>query len=601
MKRALNIAPGCDLPLDAITQTFALLAVRGAGKTNTAAVMAEEMYTARLPFVVIDPVGSWYGLRARADGSKGEGLAIPIFGGRHGDAPLERTGGQLLADLVVDQRLTCVLDVSELSEGDKIRFLIDFAERLYRRNTQPLHLFLEEADDYAPQRPMREQARLLGAWQNIVRRGRSRGLGITMITQRSAVLNKDVLTQIETLFVMRTTSPQDRKAIEAWVALQGGAADMLKTLPALESGEAWIWSPSWLQTFKRVRVRRRWTFDSGATPKSGSSSKPATLADVDLGAIRAAMAETLERAKLEDPKALRAELARRETRIGELQRQLEAKAKPTEKRVEVSVLTAKDRAELERMAKRLEAAADKGVRAADSVRAAAAELEDKVREPVRAANGLAGVLRAALAAPVQVEGQGKRLSSTRPQTSEPERPTAGKPVVEAVRRTPSTSSSSNGHTSLGNSGLRRILVALVQAGKPLTPSQIAIRTSIARRGGTFRTYVGKLITDGLAARAGDRLVATTEGQRALGDQVEALPMGRELLEHWLGELGSSGASRMLRAVADAYPLCLTREELAAATEIAIGGGTFRTYLGKLKTLELVRELDGKLELGEDLA
>ena len=44
---------------DAVTQTFGILAVRGSGKSNTAAVMAEGMAKAKLPFVVIDPVGNW--------------------------------------------------------------------------------------------------------------------------------------------------------------------------------------------------------------------------------------------------------------------------------------------------------------------------------------------------------------------------------------------------------------------------------------------------------------------------------------------------------------------------------------------------------------
>ena len=33
--------------------------------------------------------------------------------------------------------------------------------------------------------------------EDLVRRGRARGLGITLITQRPAVLNKDVLTQVD--------------------------------------------------------------------------------------------------------------------------------------------------------------------------------------------------------------------------------------------------------------------------------------------------------------------------------------------------------------------------------------------------------------------
>ncbi|HET7910018.1 MAG TPA: hypothetical protein VFL19_04870, partial [Nitrospira sp.] len=61
-------------------------------------------------------------------------------------------------------------------------FLLKFAQRLYEKNEDPLHLFLEEADDYIPQKPMRDEAQLLRAWENIVRRGRARGLGMTIIT-----------------------------------------------------------------------------------------------------------------------------------------------------------------------------------------------------------------------------------------------------------------------------------------------------------------------------------------------------------------------------------------------------------------------------------
>ncbi|MEO8679231.1 MAG: DUF87 domain-containing protein [Vicinamibacterales bacterium] len=150
--RALRLAKDLALPLDAVSRTFGILAVRGAGKSNTAAVMAEEMFAAGLPFVVIDPVGSWYGLRSSADGTA-PGLPIPIFGGKHGDVPLERGAGELIADLIVEKRLTCVLDLSRAdSETAKKQFLLAFATRLYQKNENPLHLFLEEADDYIPVR-----------------------------------------------------------------------------------------------------------------------------------------------------------------------------------------------------------------------------------------------------------------------------------------------------------------------------------------------------------------------------------------------------------------------------------------------------------------
>jgi DDE superfamily endonuclease/Helicase HerA, central domain len=114
MSANLKLAPGLAIPAARVgTQTFRILAKRGAGKSNAAAVMAEEMFADGVPFVVVDPVGSWWGLRSSADG-KHEGLPIPILGGHHGDVPLARGRAELVADLIVDENLSCVLDVSSL-------------------------------------------------------------------------------------------------------------------------------------------------------------------------------------------------------------------------------------------------------------------------------------------------------------------------------------------------------------------------------------------------------------------------------------------------------------------------------------------------------
>ena len=67
MSRMLKLASDLSLPLTAVTETFGVLAARGAGKSNLAAVLAEQMFDAGLPFVVVDPVGSWFGLRAGAE------------------------------------------------------------------------------------------------------------------------------------------------------------------------------------------------------------------------------------------------------------------------------------------------------------------------------------------------------------------------------------------------------------------------------------------------------------------------------------------------------------------------------------------------------
>ena len=74
------------LPLDLVTRTLAIIGIRGSGKTVAATVLAEEMCEAGLPWVALDPVGVWWGLRVNPDGTPG-GYPVVVLGGEHADLP----------------------------------------------------------------------------------------------------------------------------------------------------------------------------------------------------------------------------------------------------------------------------------------------------------------------------------------------------------------------------------------------------------------------------------------------------------------------------------------------------------------------------------
>lgn len=298
---SLHIAHDLSLPLDAVTNTFGIIGVRGAGKTFTAKKVAEQMLKQGNHIICIDPVGVWHGLRSSADGKR-PGLSILVLGGEHGDIAIDHTQGAKVAELVVEQRCSVVLDLSDMRKGQAVTFLTAFCETLYRlkaRQREALHIFMDEADVYAPQTTVKYGAdggnpeRLLGSVEDLVRRGRSRGIGITLISQRPAKLNKNVLTQIETLFALRITSPQDRAAIKAWAEGNGTKEQqdtMLGSLASLKTGQAWVWSPNFLDVFKQVRIDRIETFDSSSTPEVGQQVKVAVAsASIDLEKIRAAL------------------------------------------------------------------------------------------------------------------------------------------------------------------------------------------------------------------------------------------------------------------------------------------------------------------------
>lgn len=566
----MQIAPNLTLPIDAATGTFAILATKGAGKSNAAVVTAEEMYDAGVPWVAIDPKGDWWGLRSSSDG-KGPGLPIIVFGGRHGDLPLEPTAGSLIADLVLEQRITCVLDVSQFTKADTIRFLLAFGQHLFAHaddsEVEPIHLFLEEAHEYLPQSVSSridggDIGKLVNVWQRIVKQGRFKGLGVTMISQRSSVLNKDVLELIDTLIVLRTIGPRSRKSIAEWVHDQDVDDGLLASLPNLKDGEAWVWSPGELKIIERIRFRRRRTFDSGATPKVGQVRRtPTTIADVDLAALKEAMSETIERAKADDPKELRKQIAALRREQQPLRDQVAA-LEATVGTLEERYTEAKELADLPTI---------------DPEEVAALRLD------------LAGAVDRLVAF-------GERLALPDPR---PERPAPARaPAPPAARPTPTKAAPTKAApappparavTTEGDGNLpgpqRKLLTVLATYG-PRTKVQLALLAGYSANGGGFNNPLGALRSSGYVER-GDPITITDAGLDALG-AYDPLPTGPELLDHWLASLPGP-AAKILAELARRWPDSCSKDELAEATGYSPVGGGFNNPLGKLRTLQLVNK------------
>ncbi len=251
-----------ELPPEAATKTFAILAKRGAGKSYTGAVMAEEFYKAGVPFVVFDPIDVWWGLRFAKDG-KSEGLPIVVFGLEHADIPLTKDMGRQIARAIVKENISCVISTFGMPKNQQRYLITEFAEELLNINKTPRHIFIEEAHEFIPQKVFGGLGAVFNAVSNLVVMGRNRGLGVTFINQRAATVNKDVLTQLDTLLAFRNTAPQDRKALKEWVefhSAEGDFEEFMKSLPSLPTGEGWIWSPEFLNIFQRIKIRERETF-----------------------------------------------------------------------------------------------------------------------------------------------------------------------------------------------------------------------------------------------------------------------------------------------------------------------------------------------------
>ncbi|MUL61065.1 hypothetical protein B5P44_00505 [Mycobacterium sp. CBMA 213] len=559
----MNLAEGLGLDADYIAgRSIGLLGKRGAGKSATCRVIAEELHDAHVQTVIIDPMGVFWGLRSSADGIH-DGLPIPVFGGSHADAPLESSAGALMAELAVEEGLSMVLDLSEFASRTQERtFVAAFLDRLYRRNRHLLHLVVDEADLFAPQKPRRDDLQLLVAMENIVRRGRNTGLGSTLASQRPAVLHKDVLSQVDILAAMRVTSPNDRAAIQDWVRGQGDDqiwSTVATTLPTLAVGEAWWWAPE-RDILTRAQVRQARTFDCSPTRDRGNSAarEPKTRADVDLGQIAARIAATRERAAAADPKALTA-------RIRELEKEVRhfRAAKPEPRVIEVPV-------------PHIPEAAIASIRQLHNA-------IGSIRTDLERVAGTADELAAIVA---QTPASATSLSPATPATEEliPAAPPATLPRNPPPVDT--TQAATNGRIAATQAivnGLAELASFGIDAPNR---AQLALWVGVGIRSSGYANNLGKLRTAGLIDYpSGGRVTLTDTGQNSAA-QPAVTPTTDELHRR-ISEAVKESKWRILEALIDAYPSALSRAELAKRAGISPSSSGYANSLGALRTLGLL--------------
>lgn len=596
--RPLRLAHGLSLPIELVTESVGILAVKRAGKSHTAKKLTEQLHRAGQQVVVVDPKGDWWGIRSSADG-KGPGLPFVVLGGEHGDEPIEPGAGEVVAKLVVEQRVSLVIDLSEFRKHQVATFMTGFLETLYRMKAKdqyrtPMMLVIDEADAIAPQNQKSQEkggneARMLGAAEDIVRRGGQRGIGIMVVTQRAAVLNKNVLTQVGVLILLRTTGKQDIDAVKEWIKYHGQPAEaeqVLATIATMPRGTAWVWAPGWpteAGIFQQVQVGRIDTFDSGATPKPGQVQiKPKTVAEVDLAALRREMAATIERARAEDPRELKKENASLRSQLTVAQRKAQtpgAAAKEVQKRVEIPVLKEGQLARVDKLGERLvefgtHMSQDLPTKIGEKIAAAVAPIVTIGRE-----------ITTAIARLHQPSNGSSRTASLTPGPATPIRPTLQRPALR-----PRSADRSAGEVR-PRAGARRMLEAIARRyPNPTSEAQCAQLAKVKRSGGTFGTYKSDLLRGRFMSETRDGLELTDLGWEEIGmSPGEATPQTTEaLLALYAGTI-RAGARRMIDALIEAYPGQLTRAELSDQSEVALEGGTFGTYLSDLRKAGLVEE------------
>ena len=227
-----------------------IIGATGSGKSYAVGVFCEELCKNNVPFTLIDVEGEFSGLKEKYE-------LIWVSEDRECDLNWNELDIEELARQAPDIP-PLIIDISETDEPRmKIsKFLFEVYREISIRRT-PYLVILEEADKFIPQ--VGERLQIL---EEIARRGRKRGLGLILCTQRPSLVDKNVLSQCSNQLIGRLIIKNDLQSVSQFFPGHG----LPKQLTALSPGI--FYALGGLSTTPTlIQVRTRETTHGGITPR----------------------------------------------------------------------------------------------------------------------------------------------------------------------------------------------------------------------------------------------------------------------------------------------------------------------------------------------
>jgi hypothetical protein len=105
---------------------------------------------------------------------------------------------------------------------------------------------------------------------------------------------------------------------------------------------------------------------------------------------------------------------------------------------------------------------------------------------------------------------------------------------------------------------------------------------------TRNAYIHRGCRAGLFVEKGDRIAITDDGIAWLGDDYEELPKGKDLFDHWMNTL-PGGQRECLKAASDVYPDSISRDDIGALHP-DWATSTRNAYIARVVARELLEEV-----------
>lgn len=528
-----------------------LTANSGGGKSWGARKLVEEVH-GKVQVIILDPEGEFATLREKFDF---------VLAGKGGDIPADPRHASLMARKAMELGMDLIVDLYELHPRERIQFVRRFLEgldQLPKDLWHPVLVLVDEAHIFAPEQGSSEAADAMAA---LVSRGRKRGLGAVLLTQRLSKLAKDVAAECRNKLIGLANLDLDRKRGADELGFTDKAQVLM--LRDLAAGQFYAVGPAFPKGVNAVRIGQVKT----SHPKAGAHK--AARPPAPSAKVKAALAKLSDLPKEAEQEAKT--LADLQTQVRTLKGQLQAREREI---VAPKPVQAPSEAILKRLSEQATHAANSDARF--RIKKALDEYQDRLVAATKTCD------QAMNEAFKEFKDQVWKPWAAIPLVMSPVKTLGTVAAPQVVKRlvaqqTPPTDSSGLGKCE------KAILAVLAQKpGATFSRAKIGARSGYSKNSSGFANALSSLRTKGLISGLADQIALPADVDVS-GLGLPAVPQG---LEDWLGRLGKCERA-IFQELLNARPGAMPREHIAEATGYSATSSGFANSLSYLKTLGLI--------------
>lgn len=544
----------------------------GGGKSYALRKFCEVTH-GKVQQIILDVEGEFASLREKFD---------YILVGKDGDIPINLRASELLAKRLLELNTSAIIDLYELKHYERKKFVRNFLDSLINSPKELWHgclVIIDECHIFAPEKTSGE-SESLDSVKDLATRGRKRGFALVAATQRLSKLNKDVVAELNTKLIGRSSLDVDMKR----AAFELGFTDKkdILSLRSMNKGEFYAFGPALTDEVTKIKIDKVLT----THPEAGKTYQK----------TKSAPAEKVKRV-LEKLKDLPVEAEE------ELKTQEDLKRKIIELKREINTIKrTKPSQQIDKNL--LKEHYERGFKDATKQR------NDKlpsiiniINTEIKSVNTLKKQIELTLKKSNEnlsyILGSVESLKHVSTPKSQPNM--IPRQVIKQINSGIITKQEfEEVDTELIGAGPMKILNAIAQFDpNPISIYQTGTFAGYSVGSGTWTNYISILKKNYLINKTGKMLSLTDQG-RDLTKNIEPLPTDPDsLLSIWKDKL-PAGPAKILQVLFDNYPDSIEKTELAERSGYAFGSGTWTNYISILRKNHLIEDDSGNFKVSKTL-